>query len=115
MLSYLNILYLNAFCDFNRFSWPRDRFDRFFLQRPAMMIFGLVILVLVIVGIVFLVRALVRSGRSSNTTPPAPPSPPSPPAALIENKALQILDERLARGEISPEEYRQRKEELLRP
>jgi len=111
MMSGFNSEFLNAFCDLNRFNWPRDQFDRYFMMRPGLMLAGLIVLVLVIVGIFFLVRALVRSGRSNN----APPSPPAPPTFGADNKALQILDERLARGEISPEEYRQRKEELMRP
>lgn len=110
MMSYLNLELMNALCRFNRFDWRGDRPDRFFMMWPGMLI-GLVVLVLVIVGIVFLVRALVRSGRSGNT----PPAPPVPPVFPNDSKALQILDERLARGEISPEEYRQRKEELQKP
>jgi len=110
MMSVLSLSAINAICRFNRFDWPRDRFDqfdRFFMMRPGMMIIGLIILVLVIVGIVFLIRALVRAGRNGKT-------PVVPPTINPDSKALQILDERLARGEISPEEYRQRKEELLK-
>ncbi|HAL74820.1 MAG TPA: hypothetical protein DCM45_07015 [Clostridiales bacterium] len=81
------------------------------MMRPGMMIVGLIVLVLVIVGIVFLVRALVHAGRNGKNLVSTPPAPPS---VMADNKALQILDERLARGEISPEEYRQRKDELLK-
>ena len=51
---------------------------------------------LVIWGVWYLLTSAGR-GRDFPPAPPAPPAPPTP---------RQILDERLARGDISPDEYR---------
>ena len=56
-------------------------------------------------GVVLLVRYLRPHPGS------APSGPPAPPGAE-PSRALQILDERFARGEIAPEEYASRREKL---
>lgn len=60
-----------------------------------MWLFGLLVVAAVVVGIVFLVRSLsagsVRPGRS---------------------RALEVLEERFARGEIDREEFEQRRRAL---
>jgi putative membrane protein len=62
--------------------------------------------VLLVVLIVLFVLAFSRGGR------PAPPPPPPGPAI---DPALQILRERFARGEISAEEFEQRRKTLGSP
>lgn len=57
--------------------------------------------VLAILGIIALVRYIRTSGQGHNSPPPG------------VNPALLILDERYARGEISDEEYRAKKAEIL--
>ncbi len=68
--------------------------------------FGWILLVLfwivVILGIVALVRWLGTSGGLSLSAPPK------------EKTALDILDERFARGEIDQQEYEQKREVLKR-
>ena len=57
---------------------------------------------LVVLGIIWVVREM--SGRSGSTAgPPAPPEP------------LEVLDRRLAEGEIEVEEYEQRRRALRPP
>lgn len=58
-----------------------------------------IMMVLVVVAVVGLLIWLVRSigAQQAHGTPPAPPETP-----------MQILDGRLARGEIAPEEYKER-------
>ena len=96
--------------DFDRFG---SRFDQMHSFNPGMWLFGLLIAALVITAIVFLIIALVRYSRKN--TGSAQMNPPVTPAAPFVGQALQILDERLARGEIDTDEYRKRKDELLRP
>lgn len=67
----------------------------------------LAVLALIIVGIVLLVRGLTRHDYSQ----PGPPQG-TPPAPRSSN-ALQVLEERYARGEIQREEFLQRKQDLL--
>lgn len=61
--------------------------------------------VLLLVVVVTLVVLLVRSAGSSS--PPPPQGGPGPAA-----RAREVLDERYARGEISTEEYRERRAHL---
>ena len=64
----------------------------------------------IVVGVVLLVRGSSRgsAGGSQAMTPgsPGPTPPPSSPA-------LQVLDDRYARGDIDREEFLQRKQDLL--
>lgn len=59
--------------------------------------------VAVIAVIVWLVVRLLPDRAGA---PPAPPVPPAAPAAPAQDSALEILDRRLARGEIDPDTYR---------
>jgi putative membrane protein len=58
-------------------------------------IFALLVLALLVVGVVWLVRTLARSGPTSTTS-----------------TARQELDLRYARGELTREEYQQRRADL---
>lgn len=85
-----------------RFGW-----DNLFAIGGGMMLwgwlFGILILVLIVFGIIALVRYL-QGGNVSNSGPyHVPPS---------SNSALQILNERYARGEINDAEYAAKKAEL---
>jgi len=104
-------------------SGMMDRFGRMGYMGFGGWLIGLLIAALVVVGIVFLIRAIVRSSAKSSGVPsshviqdPSNFANQVPPSfAALNNPALKILDERFARGEIDSEEYRRRKDELLRP
>jgi len=64
----------------------------------GMMLFSLLFLALIVVGVVFVVRSFSDGGRSAHQ-----------PAG---NRALDILDERFARGEIDQAEYEERRRTL---
>ena len=68
----------------------------------------LVVLALFVVGVVLLIRGL--SGRHYGQSGWSQGPPPSGPAP---KSAVQILEERFARGEIDREEFLQRKQDLL--
>jgi putative membrane protein len=72
----------------------------------VMMLIMLVVLALIVVGIVLLVRAF--SGHQHGGQGWTQASPAGPPA----KSALQVLEERYARGEIDREEFLQRKQDL---
>lgn len=61
----------------------------------AMMLISLVFLALIVVGVVFVIRSFSEGGR----TPPRSEG----------NRALDILDERFAHGEIDQKEYEERR------
>ncbi len=61
----------------------------------GMILISLLFLALIIVGVVFVVRSFSEGGR----TPPRPEG----------NRALDILDERFARGELDQQEYEERR------
>jgi putative membrane protein len=61
----------------------------------GMMLVWLLFLALIVVGVVFLVRSFSDGGR----TAPRPD----------DNRALDILDERFARGEVDQKEYEERR------
>ena len=101
----------------DRFGGRLDQFNRdgFGRMNPGFMWIGLLIAVLIIVGIVLLIRAIVRSSNKSkgNVVSAYPEAKQYFNASV--SQAVQILDERLARGEIDTDEYRRRKDELLKP
>lgn len=101
----------------NRFGGRLDQFNRFDgygRMGPGFMLIGLLIAVLIIVGIVLLIRAIVRSSKKNkgNIVSANPEAKQYFNASV--SQAVQILDERLARGEIDTDEYRRRKDELLK-
>ncbi len=65
-------------------------------------LFSFVVFVLFWIGVVWLIATLVRRDRDAGP-PPAPRRPP----------ALDVLEERYARGEISREEFVERRTVLL--
>jgi len=65
----------------------------------GMPLLWLLFLALIVVGVVLLVRSFSRGGRTQHQPD--------------TNGALQILAERLARGELDPDEYQQRRRVLL--
>jgi len=73
----------------------------------VMVVIMLAVLALIVVGIVFLVRGLTRHDQVQAAPPQQPVAGPS------GGRALQVLEERYARGEIQREEFVQRKQDLL--
>jgi putative membrane protein len=77
----------------------------------------LVVLVLIVVGIVLLIRGLTHHDHAHYPPGhgPFPPGPNQGPPAPgpSEKSALQVLEERYARGEIDREEFLQRKQDIL--
>jgi putative membrane protein len=73
-----------------------------------MVLVMLAVLALIVVGIVLLVRGLTRHDQVQ----PGPP-PQVPPPGPSGKTAMQVLEERYARGEIQREEFLQRKQDLL--
>lgn len=65
-------------------------------------IFMLVIWILVVVGLIFLIKWLVQTTRDV----PGGKSTPT-------SRALHILEERYARGEIEKQEFQEKKKDLL--
>jgi putative membrane protein len=59
--------------------------------------FMLVLWVLIVIGIIFFIRFMVRAGRSGRWK---------------ENDVLEILKRRYARGEITKEEFEQKRKDL---
>ena len=64
--------------------------------------------VLVILGIIALVRSIRVSGHSHRIPMPGMHGMP------VINPAIQILNERFAKGEINDEEYKTKKAELMK-
>lgn len=74
----------------------------------SMWLFGL----LALVGVTLLVILLVRLSGGGLVRGNAPSNDVSGEGRADRNRAHQILDERLAKGELSVEEYRQRLQTL---
>ena len=77
----------------------------------------LVILVVIVVAIVLMIRGLIRHDHvhyppGHGPFPPGPNQGPTTPGSN-ERSALQVLEERYARGEIDREEFLQRKQDIL--
>ncbi len=72
----------------------------------------LAVIALIVVGVVFLVRGLGGRHDYSQSGPP-PGQQQAPPPGVYPQSALQVLEERYARGEIDREEFLQRKQDLL--
>jgi putative membrane protein len=64
----------------------------------GMMLMSFLFLVAIVVGVVFIVRSFSQSDQTSRRT--------------SGNRALDILDERFARGEIDQQEYEERRRSL---
>ncbi|MFC5177700.1 hypothetical protein [Nocardioides taihuensis] len=88
-------------------DWNEGHMDNGWGLAMALGMFGL-LLVLVAVVVV----AVVWASRTTQTTSAPPPSTTGSQASESPGGARAILDERLARGEIEPEEYRARLEAL---
>ncbi|MHB8962352.1 MAG: SHOCT domain-containing protein [Saccharofermentanales bacterium] len=73
-----------------------------------MLVGGLIVIGIIALIIYALVRGTTVSGKSGSTTPTE---------TQQENvsRALSVLAERYARGEITDEEYKQKKIEITRP
>jgi putative membrane protein len=72
-----------------------------------MVVVMLAVLALIVVGIILLVKGLTRHDHIQPGPPQGPPPSPS------SRGALQVLEDRYARGEIDREEFLQRKQDLL--
>ena len=85
-----------------------DRFDGFGnlpIHWGVMVFFGLLLLAALVVGVILLARLAGRNHASSG-------SPAFPRPAPDSARALEILNERLARGEVNEEEYERIKARL---
>lgn len=102
----------------DRFGGRAGLYNRFGQNgmHPGFMVFGLLIAILVVVGIVLLIRALMHTSKKKHGIADHVSTTETRPfVSTATSQAVQILDERLARGEINTDEYRRRKDELLRP
>jgi uncharacterized membrane protein len=117
VINFLNACRTGGLDRFHDRFGPMDRFGRIGYMHPAMWLIGLLITAIVIVGIVLLIRALHRSSRNKRAGAAPTTRDINSPVDQVSNdrsQAIKILDERFARGEIEIEEYRSRKDELLR-
>jgi putative membrane protein len=73
----------------------------------VMVVVMLAVVALIVVGIILLVRGTTRHDHVQ----PGPPHGPMPGPS--SSSALQVLEERYARGDIQREEFLQRKQDLL--
>jgi putative membrane protein len=68
--------------------------------------FGLLALVGVAVLVYLVIRLSTKNGQSGPSSPTGPASPAGPASPDLTS-ARKILDERFARGELTPEQYRE--------
>lgn len=71
-----------------------------------MMLLMVLFFAAIIVGIVLIIRSATGHGSAASSHAPSAPSTPS-------STAMQVLEERYARGDINREEFMQRKQDLL--
>ena len=88
-----------------------QRADHFVDDRPHWIgiVFMVLLVALVVAGLVALIVWISRNGQAPT---PGAAAGPTPSAAGPPIDARRILDERLARGDIDPEEYRSRRDAL---
>jgi uncharacterized membrane protein len=92
-----------------------DRFDRFGNMQVhwgAMIFFGLVFVAAIVVGILLLVKLARRHSKVSGANSMPPAGTPAPRLTPDTTRALEILNERLVKGEIGDEEYDRIKSKL---
>jgi len=92
------------------------RFCGLFMVLRGLAVLGVIVLAVLL--IVYLVRAAKKDHPQAGkgTESPAAPTPnaTSPAAPTPNARALEILSERYAKGEINDEEYKQKKENLTK-
>jgi uncharacterized membrane protein len=88
----------------------QGRFGQHDSHHPILRVIMLVVFLAVVGGLIWSLIALSRAKKQAAA---AGTSPATTAAGTTTESALQILDERLARGEIEPADYEARKRLLL--
>src|SRR5512137_3027742 len=90
----------------NRFTDHFDRVRDFMPVRMGLMVFfGLMFIALVVVGIILLVKLAKRHSPAAGSGMVTPNTGSTYRMAADNARAMEILNERLAKGEVSEEEY----------